>query len=183
MLIIRGSLTRSTHLICGTTPCKVRRLTSPTGESLASVGPGTAAVVSGWKDVPNAGEEVLSGSEDEVKRAVANRLRKAAIEATIEDVDAINENLRAEREARGTGDRDKASAPQMQDKKVLRLLVKADVSGTVEAVAGALQGIGNHLAGVKIVASGVGPVTVSDVMRAKASEGQQIVWARSQTLD
>ena len=42
----------------------------------------------------------------------------------------------------------------------------------LEAVAGALQGIGNHLAGVKVVASGVGPVTESDVMRAKASEGK-----------
>ena len=46
------------------------------------------------------------------------------------------------------------------------------ILGIDEAVAGSLQGIGNHLAGVKIVATGVGPVTESDVMRAKASEGK-----------
>ena len=55
--------------------------------------------------------------------------------------------------------------------KELRVIVKGDVSGSVEAVAGAIQGIGNHVAQVKVVASGVGEVTESDVMRAKAAEG------------
>lgn len=171
VLMLRGSLTRGAQLICGTTHCKVRRLTSPNGENVTSVGPGSAAVVIGWKDVPNAGDEVLSGSEDEVKRALTNRLRKAALEATIGDVESINENLRTEREAREAEDQGKSSTRETDSKKELRLLIKADVSGTVEAVAGALQGIGNNLAGVKIVSSGVGPVTESDVMRAKASEG------------
>lgn len=152
--------------------CKIRRLTSPSGETARSVGPGTAAVVTGWKDVPNAGDEVLSGSESDIKRAIANRIRKAAIEATLGDVESINENLRVEREAREGGDQAQPADGQPEGKKALRVLIKADVSGTVEAVEGALQGIGNHLAGVKIVASGVGPVTESDVMRAKASEGK-----------
>lgn len=140
-------------------------------------------VVSGWKDLPGAGDEVLSGSEADVKKALANRVRKAEIEATLQDVDAINSSRREERErreqelvAKRDNSRGQRSGPSVvksdeDEQKELKVLVKGDVSGSVEAVAGAIQGIGNHLASVKIVATGVGEVTESDVMRAKAAEG------------
>jgi translation initiation factor IF-2 len=138
-----------------------------------AVGPGTAAVVTGWKEVPHAGEEVLSGSESDIKKAITNRRRKAELEATLKDLDSINETRRTEREAREADEQgERTSVFDEVAKKELRLLIKGDVSGTVEAVAGSLQGIGNHLTGVKIIATGVGPVTESDIMRAKASEGQ-----------
>lgn len=131
--------------------------------------------MTGWKEVPAAGEEVLSGSESDIKRAISNRLRKAELEATLKDLDSINEARRTEREARdATEEETLASKTEEETKKELKLLIKGDVSGTVEAVAGSLQGIGNHLTGVKIITTGVGPVTESDVMRAKASDGQSI---------
>lgn len=172
VLIRRGKLTPGSHLICGTTHCRVRLLTSPSGASVKAVGPGSAAVVTGWKQVPNAGDEVLSGSESDIKRAITNRIRKAELEATLKDLDSINETRRTEREARENEGQDgESSKPTEKVKKELKLLIKGDVSGTVEAVAGSLQGIGNHLTGVKIISTGVGPVTESDVHRAKASEG------------
>lgn len=150
----------------------MRLLTSPSGASVKAVGPGSAAVVTGWKQVPNAGDEVLSGSESDIKRAITNRIRKAELEATLKDLDSINETRRTEREARENEGQDgESSKPTEEVKKELKLLIKGDVSGTVEAVAGSLQGIGNHLTGVKIISTGVGPVTESDVHRAKASEG------------
>lgn len=172
VMIVRGSLTPGTHLVCGTTLCKVRRLTAPGGDAVKSVAPGMAATVIGWKELPSAGDEVLSGTESDIKRAISNRIRKAAIEATLGDVDSINENRRAEREAREADEEGIQPHKDVEVKKELRLIIKADVSGTAEAVAGSLQGIGNHLACVKIVAADVGPVTESDVMRAKASEGE-----------
>ena len=51
-------------------------------------------------------------------------------------------------------------------------MIKGDVSGSVEAVSNALEIIGNDIARTKIVATGVGDVTESDVMRAKAAEGK-----------
>lgn len=183
VLMLRGSLSVGTHLICGTTQAKVRLLTSPSGKQVDIVHPGEAAVVSGWKELPGAGDEVLSGTEADIKKALANRIRKAEIEATLQDVDAINISRREERERREEelqakrdprAQRSGASGPaQTKDdgNKVLKVLVKGDVSGSVEAVAGALQGIGNHLVSVKIVATGVGEVTESDVMHAKATEG------------
>lgn len=177
VLLLRGTLTVGTNIICGSAQGKVRLLKSPSGQSIKSVPPGTAALVSGWKELPKAGDETLQGSESDIKRAIGNRIRKADIEATVQDAEAINESRRAEREllqkeaeaeAAGTPLR-----PEKQDaKRELRLVIKGDVSGTVEAVAGAVQGIGNHMACVKVVAQGVGEVSESDIMRAKAVEGQ-----------
>jgi translation initiation factor IF-2 len=57
------------------------------------------------------------------------------------------------------------------------LVVKGDVSGSVEAVVGALQGIGNKDAVVKVVTTGVGDVSESDVMMAKAAEGMVVAFS------
>lgn len=173
VLILRGQLTPGANMISGAAHGKVRLLKSPAGESMKLVGPGDAALVSGWKELPKAGDEVLQGTENEIKRALANRSRKADIEATIQDAEAINESRRAEREHREKEEEEGPSVAHSQEdqKKELRLVIKGDVSGTVEAVSGAVQGIGNHLAGVKVIATGVGEVSESDVMRAKAVDG------------
>ena len=52
--------------------------------------PGMAVTVSGWKELPNAGDDVLTGSEADAKKALANRRRKAEVEATLIDMGAIN---------------------------------------------------------------------------------------------
>jgi len=135
-----------------------------------------AITVSGWKVLPNAGDEVLQGSEADVKKAVINRLRKAETESTLVDVEAINAQRRQEREKREiSGELGQAPVVEtVQGPKELRLVIKGDVSGSVEAVTGAVQGIGNNQAVVKVVSSGVGDVSESDVMMAKATEGSPL---------
>ncbi|KAI8998476.1 hypothetical protein BD414DRAFT_475182 [Trametes punicea] len=173
VLVLRGSLKPGQQLICGMTSAKVRLLTDSNGKAVKVAYPGMAVTVSGWKELPNAGDEVLTGSEADIKKALTNRLRKAEIEASLTDLEAINEQRRAEREKRdsdggedGTQSREAAEGP-----KELRLVIKGDVSGTVEAVKGAVAGIGNDVARVKIVSTGVGEVTESDVLRAKTAGG------------
>ena len=74
-------------------------------------------------------------------------------------------------------DREKSPADEQTQskgeggKRELKIVVKGDVSGSVEALVGALEGIGNHLAGVRIVSTGVGDVTESDIMMAKSVDG------------
>ena len=136
--------------------------------------PGMAITVSGWKGLPNAGDEVLQGTEAQVKKAVANRHRKAELEATLADAEVINSNRRQERQDElALGDTTTKETSQETDKlpKELRLIIKADVSGSAEALEGALQGMGNKEACTRIVATGVGNITESDVMRAKAVGG------------
>jgi translation initiation factor IF-2 len=142
------------------------------GAAVREAYPGMAVTVSGWKELPNAGDEVLSGSEADVKKALANRQRKAEVEATLVDMEAINAHRIEERQKEeATADEEQIQEVVPQTKE-LRLIIKGDVSGSVEALEGVLQGIGNKDAVSKIVSTGVGGVSESDVMMAKATEGQ-----------
>lgn len=163
--------------------------------------PGQPVEVTGWKDLPSAGDVVLeAGTEDEAKKAVQNRLRREETDKMWRDVEVINEKRRMEaqvesvrkaeeqaakeRGLRGNAVQAAGSAAvdEMEGReggtgvatstKELLLIIKADVSGTVEAVIGALEGIGNKEAKVKIVASAVGDVQESDVEMAKAIGGE-----------
>lgn len=176
VLVQRGCLKPGTPIICGKTSGKVRILTNSLGKSVKSAFPGDAVTVSGWKEVPSAGDEVLSASESDIKKAVANRLRKAEQDAALVDLEAINTARRMERERReaeeavGSDGREER-ALKVDGPKELRLVIKGDVSGSVEAVAGALEDIGNNLARVKIISTGVGDVTESDVQLAQSAQG------------
>ncbi|KAH9951954.1 initiation factor 2 [Amylocystis lapponica] len=186
VLLLRGCLKPGDHLICGLSHAKVRVLSDSNGKAVKVAYPGMAVTVSGWKELPKAGDEALKGTEAEVKKALANRIRKAEMEATLGDMEAINEQRRLERELREKEASEEQKGAQVdaapaekqpEGPKELRLIIKGDVSGSVEAVAGALEGIGNNVARVKIIATGVGDVTESDVMRAKAVDGTVVAFS------
>lgn len=149
-------------------------MSNSSGAPVKAAYPGMAVTVSGWRSLPGAGDEVVQGSEGDVKKALANRVRKKEVETVLIDAEAINIARAAERE------RVRRKEDKSQDMrnildggpKELRLVIKGDVSGSVEAVVGALEGIGNEKARVKVVSTGVGDVTEGDVMIAKAAEGK-----------
>ncbi|KAG5645923.1 hypothetical protein DXG03_005070 [Asterophora parasitica] len=183
VLILRGCLKPGSHIICGQSHAKVRVMNDSNGVAVKVAYPGMAITVSGWKSLPNAGDEVLQGTEAEVKKAITNRQRKAEIEATLVDVEVINSTRRLERERRelqqelGEEAKEVLSQETEQVPKELRLVIKADVSGSAEAVQGALQGIGNKEAVTKVISSGVGDVSESDVMMAKAVGGSIVAFS------
>ncbi|KAH9005183.1 hypothetical protein EDB86DRAFT_2882080 [Lactarius hatsudake] len=179
VLLLSGSLKPGAHLIAGTTHAKLRIMTDSTGSQIKVAGPGMAVTVSGWKELPGAGDEVLDGSEQDVKKAVANRKRKAEEQAMMVDIDAINVQRRLDREQREREEGDQPEVTSETEKKPheLRLVVKADVSGSVEALEGALKCIGNENARAKIVFTGVGEITESDILLAKTSESTIIAFA------
>jgi translation initiation factor IF-2 len=177
VLVLRGRLGAGAHLISGTSHAKVRVMSDSTGATVKTALPGMAVTVSGWKTLPKAGDEVLQGTEAEIKKAITNRLRKAEIESSLADVEVINSSRRRERERRTQeleyGERDQSLIPPGDvGPSELRLIIKADVSGSAEAVVGALQGIGNKEAMTRIISSGVGDISESDVMMAKAVGGR-----------
>ncbi|PVG01707.1 initiation factor 2 [Serendipita vermifera] len=187
VLLLRGEMNAGSHLIAGQTQCRVRTLTDSNGKTMKKVTPGTAVSIAGWKELPNAGDEVIEASENDIKRAITNRKRNAEMASLVEDVSAINEKRRLEREKREqeleaakealesgkTLPIKPVDRPEMKTSEagpeVLRLIIKADVSGSAEAVAGALEGIGNDKATTKIIQYGVGSVTESDITMAKAT--------------
>ncbi|THH11829.1 hypothetical protein EW145_g396 [Phellinidium pouzarii] len=179
VLLLRGTLTPSSYIISGTTYAKIRKLTDATGMTVKAALPGSAVTVSGWKELPSAGDEVLQGKEHEVKRAVGNRLRKASLEATLGDAEAINALRRQDRE-----EREKKvvaeSVPTIvntEGPKELRLVIKGDVSGSIEALAAAVESIGNKHAMTKVISTGVGEVSESDIMFAAAAKATVIAFS------
>lgn len=217
VLVQRGTLTSGTPIVAGTTWAKVRQMQDSSGRPLKSAGPGTPVSLTGWKDLPSAGDVLLQApSEDDAKRAITNRLRDIERRKLLADVEMINEKRAAQRirqekdeerlkrmkeEGRseaevaavlreierrdakgeqplggeGEGENgDGEGVSNGEGRKVLNLVIKADVSGTVEAVVGSLEGIGNKEAGVKVVGTGVGEVGESDVHMAEATGGTSI---------
>lgn len=179
VLVLRGCLQIGTHIISGTSHAKVRAMSDSAGQNVKQAYPGMAVTVSGWKPLPKAGDQVLSGSESDIKKAIANRARKAEMEASLVDLEAINASRREERLLRAsedqTNDRKERPYSNSTGPIELRLVVKTDVSGSIEAVEGALQGIGSNKATTKIIATGVGDISESDILMAKAGNGKQFL--------
>lgn len=200
VIVTKGTLRAGASVVAGTTWARVRQMADDKGKALREAKPGAAITITGWKELPAAGDQLLESvnGEDEAKKAVTNRLRDVERRKLLEDVEVINlkraeERLRTEeeerelerikaeggdvrafvaqkeREARSEAGPGAASA---SGKKELLLVIKGDVSGTVEAVQGSLEHIGNKEAGVKIIHTGVGEVSESDVRMAEAAGGR-----------
>ncbi|KAJ3923305.1 hypothetical protein F5877DRAFT_31760 [Lentinula edodes] len=181
VLVLRGSLKIGSHIISGLSYARVRVMNDSNGKPVKVATPGMAVTVSGWKSLPTAGDDVLQGSETNIKKAIANRERKAEIDSSLADVEAINQTRRQEREKRELelqSGKDAAAADEQTEDgpKELRLIIKADVSGSAEAVVGALQGIGNDVATTKVISSGVGDITDTDVTLAQTAGGMIVAF-------
>ncbi|KAK0474853.1 translation initiation factor IF-2 [Armillaria novae-zelandiae] len=184
VLVLRGCLKPGAHIVAGLSQGKVRVMSDSTGKAVKVAYPGMAVIVSGWKTIPSAGDEVLQGSESDVKKALANRVRQTEIEASLKDVEAINKARREERERREeeeaaaeAEEAAKEQKPVETGPKELKLVIKADVSGSAEAVVGAIHGIGNDVAISRVISSSVGDVSESDIMMAKAAGGTVVAFS------
>ena len=180
VLVTRGELKSSSCVVGGVTWGKVRQMEDDKSNSIKVAKPGQPVLVAGWKELPKAGDEVLEAEngEDEAKRAVNNRLENLERLKAMSELEIINEKRKHDREVRNNEnvDDDSINKHNIDDdsEKFLNIIVKGDVSGTVEAFIGALEGIGNDKVKVKVVSSGVGDINESDLTRAIASEASVI---------
>ena len=172
VLIRRGCLKAGTNVLSGLSHAKVRRMNDSNGKVVKEAIPGMAVTVSGWKILPKAGDIVLDGSENDIKKAISNRARRQELEALHQDVDAINSRRQEHRDLRSSGEDEAPIAPVSSGPLELKLIIKADVSGSAEAVRDALHGIGNAIARAQVISTGVGAISESDVMMAKAANGR-----------
>ena len=172
ILILRGCLKAGMHVLSGLSHAKVRRMNDSNGKVVKEAIPGMAVTVSGWKILPKAGDIVLDGSENDIKKAISNRARRQELEALHQDVDAINSRRQQHRDLRSSGEEEAPPEPVPSGPLELKLIIKADVSGSAEAVKDALHGMGNTIARAQVISTGVGDILESDVMMAKAANGR-----------
>jgi translation initiation factor IF-2 len=160
VLVKRGTLKAGDPIIAGQEFGRVRALFDATGKQVSEAGPGVPVQVLGLSDPPNAGDDLLVVESERKAREVAlyrqgkyRDVRLAGATKKVEDVfSQLGEN----------------AAQSIQ------LIVKADVQGSAEALRDALSNVGTNEVAVKVIASGVGGITESDVSLAAASRARII---------
>src|SRR6056297_87970 len=157
VLVQRGTLKQGDIFVVGEQYGKVRALINDRGERVKEAGPSVPVEVLGLNGTPEAGD-VLNVVETEAQaREIAEYREKAAKE---------------KRAAAGAGtslEQLLAKAKENENLKELPILVKADVQGSAEAIVQAMEKIGNEEVRVRVLHSGVGAITESDVGLAEAS--------------
>src|SRR4051794_10197116 len=160
VLIQRGTLKVGDALVAGAHWGRVRAMHDYRGQKLKDAEPGDPVEVLGFDGVPEAGEHVRVVENERRARSLAgdraNRLktealaRRAGVKVSLEDVFA---------------------RAQQGDLQELNLVIKADVAGSLEALADEVAKLPQQQVTVNIVHDGVGGINESDVMLASASDG------------
>ncbi|PYK71686.1 MAG: translation initiation factor IF-2, partial [Verrucomicrobia bacterium] len=154
VIVQMGTLRVGDAFICGDYSGKVKSLIDDRGQPVKGAGPSTPVKVLGFTGLPNAGDELLvMESEREAKQLSEERLeskragklatpQRATLETLLEAADG---------------------------KKVLRIVLKTDVQGSLEALTGALNQIESKKIDLEIIHAGVGPISENDILLASAS--------------
>ena len=158
LLVQSGTLKLGDPVVCGSHWGRVKALISSDGSKVKTAGPSIAVKVLGLTDVPSAGAEFVVYSNDKAARA----------ESETRVANARQESL-GEPNRKVTLD-ELLNATDSTDVKVLPLILKSDVQGTLEAVTQSLQEIKSEKAQIKFLLTGVGNVTGNDVLLASASK-------------
>ena len=158
VLVREGTLRTGDAIVSGTDYGRLRAMKDGRGQPVKEVTPGYPAEVVGLSGVPTAGD-VLNVVEDE-KAAKEIADHRSLKERQAELGNNVKESLETLLQRARTG-----------DAKELRVVLKGDVQGSVEAVAQAVTKLANPKVGVDIIHKGVGAMTESDVMLAAASKG------------
>ncbi|WP_199426040.1 translation initiation factor IF-2 [Thermaerobacillus caldiproteolyticus] len=156
LLVQAGTLHVGDPIVVGSTYGRVRAMVNDTGRRVKEAGPSTPVEITGLNEVPQAGDRFMV-FEDEKKarqigeaRAQKQLLEQRSVKARV-SLDDLFEQIK------------------QGEMKELNIIVKADVQGSVEALAAALQKIEVEGVRVKIIHTGVGAITESDIILATAS--------------
>jgi len=162
VLVKRGTLKAGDPVIAGAEFGRVRAMFDESGAVVEAAGPSIPVQVLGLSGAPYAGDEFLAVESERKAREVAlHRQGKSR------DVKLARHTTKLE-----------DAFSQMEDGKAqtVQLVIKADVQGSAEALKDALQKLSTGEVNVKVVASGVGGITESDVMLAVASKARIIAF-------
>ena len=156
VIVQTGTLKTGDAFICGIYSGKVKALLDDTGKPVKEAGPSTPVKVVGFSGLPAAGDEFLvMASEKDAKTLSEERLEAARSMKLVAPARATLESL-FDRSDDGSH-------------KTLRLIVKADVQGSLEAITTSINQIESKKVDVDFVHTAIGPITESDVLLASAS--------------
>jgi translation initiation factor IF-2 len=156
ILVQQGTLRVGDPIVVGSAYGRVRAMVNDKGRRLKEAGPSTPVEITGLNDVPQAGDQFRVFEDEKKARAIG-------------EARASKQRESERRESARVSLDDLFQQIQEGDIKELNLIVKADVQGSVEALRGALEKIDVNGTRVKIIHTGAGAITESDVTLANAS--------------
>ncbi|HQT66203.1 MAG: translation initiation factor IF-2 [Rhodospirillales bacterium 20-60-12] len=160
VLVQKGTLRQGDIVVAGAEWGRVRAMLDDRSKPISVAGPSAPVEILGMSGVPAAGESfVVVENEGRAREVAEFRQRKVR-----------DKSAAANTAARGTLDQMLARI-QAGDQKEVAVLIKADVQGSAEAIAATVMKLGNEEVRVRVLISGVGQITESDVQLAKASSG------------
>jgi translation initiation factor IF-2 len=155
VLIQNGTLHEGDAVVVGSHSGRIRALIDPAGRKVKEAGPSDPVELLGLSGVPSAGDVLVSVSDERKARQIAgmraDRDKSKVKAATRITLEGLQKQI------------------QSGEVKELRLILKADVQGSVEAVAEALERLSTDEVKLKVIHSSVGAINESDVMLASAS--------------
>ncbi|CAM3033618.1 hypothetical protein MEME101129_15415 [Methylobacterium mesophilicum] len=160
VLVQRGTLFTGDIVVAGAEWGRVRALVDDLGENVQYAGPSVPVEVLGFNGTPDAGD----------------RVTVVPSEARAREVTEYRARQKRERQNARTGGANRSLVDMMRDlkegagRKELPVVIKGDVQGSVEAISGALEKLGNGEVAARILLSGVGGITESDITLAQASK-------------
>ena len=157
VLVQKGTLRVGDAITAGCAHGKVRAMIDDKGRRVKEAGPSTPVEILGFSDVPAAGDIVISPESEKEARSMAEAFIARGREKMLEDT-KLTMSLD-----------DLYSQIQSGNLKELKLIIKADVQGSVEAVKQSLMKLSNEEVAVRCIHGGVGAINESDVMLANAS--------------
>jgi translation initiation factor IF-2 len=157
ILVQRGTLVGGDNFICGRFSGRVRALYDERGKAVKSATPSIPVQILGFEGVPSAGDIFAVVTDAVEAREIAQKRQRLEREA---------QNRRS---AKGTSLEDFSRALKEGEVTMLRIIIKADQGGPAEALADALAQLSTSEVRVDVVHRGVGAITESDILLAKAS--------------
>ncbi|NUS32409.1 MAG: translation initiation factor IF-2, partial [Gemmatimonadaceae bacterium] len=157
VLVQSGTLRVGDDFIVGMYSGRVRALLDERGRTVKAAGPAIPVQVLGMQGVPMAGDQLLVVEDAGAAREVAQRRER------------LDREAKSRRTTRGVTLEDFMSQSTAGEVRSLRILIKADQGGPAEALADALQQLGTSEVKVEVVHRGVGAITESDILLARAS--------------
>lgn len=156
LLVQSGTLRKGDVVLAGTTFGRVRAMVDENGKTITDAGPSIPVEILGLSDVPNAGEDFIVLADEKKAREIALFRQGKYRDVRL----AKQQAAKLENMFNNMGENQAQSLP---------IIIKADVQGSYEALAGSLRKLSTNEVRVDVLHSGVGGVTESDVNLAIAS--------------
>lgn len=155
ILVQTGTLHVGDNVVAGVCTGKIRAMIDDKGRKVKKAGPSTPVSVTGWDDVPEAGDRIDVVADEKFARELAEE-RKLKLAANQNENTAVSLNDLFDKISKG-------------ELKSVKLIIKADVQGSVEAVKQSLAKLGNEEVNIDIIHAAVGGIKESDVLLAETS--------------